>query len=460
MKLNPKIFRAYDIRGKFGTDFDAVGFFAVARAFACHESAKFGGEKLKIFVSGDGRLSHAELFPAVIAGLLAEGCEVVFGGTIPTPINFFAREDGDFDAAIQISASHNPATDNGLKLSDRRGSVCGAEIQKVRKITEKLKTATNFVAPERFPETDFTKKYAEKLQKITPPQKPKKIVVDAGNGIAGVFYPEIFRKFGHEVIELFCDLDGNFPNHQPDPERPENLKNLVEKVAETDADFGFAFDGDGDRAGIVLKSGEILGADKILFALATDFLSRNPGEKIVVDAMSSQILIERLKKIDAKVIVSPTGHSFIEENMKKFHAKFGGEQSGHFMFGENFYGHDDAMLASLRFLGAVERDENLISEITKKWEKFHEFSEKLPAGDDQKFEILEKFTEKILKKYPDATTTDGVRMNFGNGEWAIVRCSNTSPKIAVRIEARDEKSLAEKKNEILGILGEFLTPED
>ncbi len=462
MILNPKIFRAYDIRGESFIDFDEDGFFVTAQAFGRYIADKFNLKKPKIFVSGDGRISMNQLYPAVIAGLKASNCEVTWGGSIPTPVNYFAFYEGGFDAAIQITASHNPPQDNGLKFTDRNGAVAGEEIQKIQKLTECdecQKTIEIGECLEMCHVQEYFDKYLEKLTNITPPQTSKKIVVDAGNAIPGMFYPEVFEAFGHQVERIFCDLDANFPHHQPDPERPENLKYLIGKMKEVKADWGFSFDGDGDRVGIVDGGGTIFSADKILYVLGADFLTRNPGAKIVLDIMCSPVLKEKLEAFGGQVIWSKTGHSHIENKMHAEQAKFGGEQSGHFMFGENFYGHDDAMLASLRFLQAIENNPDLITEITDGWPEMLEFSEKFTSPDEQKFEVLDQITEQLMADYKDAdveiSTIDGIRLDFGDQEWAIIRCSNTSPKIAIRIEAKSEESLAEKQRLLVGVLEKF-----
>lgn len=454
MILQPTIFRAYDIRGRAMVDFDEDGFFCTAAALGRYLQKKWKHDRPKVFVSGDGRASQAQLYPAVVAGLEYAGCAVTWGGNIPTPVNYFARHAGDFDAAVQITASHNPPDDNGLKFTDRAGAIAGEEIQAIYQLTGECSIASGSggECTAECKRVDFWPDYTAKLAAITPQQKPLHLVVDAGNGIAGPFVPEVLRHFGHEVAELYCDHNPTFPNHQPDPERPENLAELQKLLQEGKADFGFAFDGDGDRIGIVLPSGEILSADKIFFVLATDFLSRNPGATIVVDAMSSQTLIDLLRGKGANVIISKTGHSYIENAMHEHKALLGGEQSGHFMFGEDFYGHDDATLAALRFITAIENHPELLQAIEKDWPKMVEFSEKLSAPDAHKFDIVAQLAEELTKKYPDANTMDGVRIDFGNGEWAIVRCSNTSPKIAVRIEAQNPASLEAKKSVIVPAL--------
>jgi len=491
MILNSKIFRAYDIRGIAFQDFDEDGFFSIAQGFAQYVSEKLKIKNPKIFVSGDGRLSLEQLSPSLLSGLEARGARVTWGGSIPTPLNYFAFHEGKFDAAIQITASHNPSEYNGLKLLDRNGAVCGEEIQKIMRMS----LGANFEPPcsprslgnerklsllslrsgirklaecslcrdalhsgkckNECTPVSFLEKYEKKLRGVTTTQKLKKIVVDCGNGIPGLFYPDILKNFGHHVTSLHCSLDTTFPHHQPDPERPENLKDLIKKVKELHADFGFSFDGDGDRVGIILSDGAILSADKILFILASDFLSRHPKSPVVLDAMTSATLMEKIKSLDGSPILSRTGHSYIEEKMKASGALLGGEQSGHFMLGENFYGHDDALLAALRFLGAVEKNPKLLAEVTKKWPKLSEFSEKFDAPDEKKFEILKIVETRLIASLPKdvkVSTLDGVRLDYGEGEWAIVRCSNTAPKIAVRIEAKTKKSLEEKKKMILSLL--------
>lgn len=461
MILKDTVFRAYDIRGEAFVDFDEDGMFVLAQGFGEYLRKKFDTQEsetgIRVLVTGDGRQSQPEFGPALEAGLEAAGCDVVWGGTVPTPVNFFAFRDRNFDGAIQLSASHNPACDNGLKLTDRFGAVCGEEIQRIRKICHSLSpTRKEGIIEREDGELPFLQEYAEKIKDSVLPHRGRSLVLDAGNGVSGMVYPQIYRSFGHQVDELFCDLDTTFPNHQPDPERPENVQHLIARVKEVGAEFGIAFDGDGDRLGVVLSDGTILNADKILFILAADFLSRNPGSTIVVDAMSSATLAEKIRAIGGRVVRSKTGHSFIEEAMKEHDALLGGEQSGHFMLGEDFYGHDDACLAGLRFLAAIEKFPSLLTEVTVKWPDLLEFSEKFSVSDETKFEILKKMKELLLSQFPQADTTDGVRIDWGDGEWAIVRCSNTSPKIAVRIEARDEESLNNKKDLLVGMLERLL----
>ncbi len=455
MILKNYIFRAYDIRGEAFIDFDADGFFQIARAFAQHIQEKHANSTPRIFVSGDARTSMASLYPWVISGLKHEGAHVTFGGNIPTPMNYFMRYEGAFDAIIQISASHNPPKDNGLKMKDVFGPICGDEIQEIYNRVQTLDEIKKPIAqsPDTvISESQIVSAYKKKLHSILPSLQSKKIEIDCGNSIPGIFYPDLFREFGQKVGEIYCDLDTRFPNHQPDPERAENVADLIAHMKTESADFGFAFDGDGDRIGIILSDGTRLSADKILYILSIDFLSRNPKGSIVVDAMCSNTLIENIKTKGGMVHVSRTGHAYIHETMKRTGSLFGGEQSGHFMFGENFYGHDDALLAGLRFLQAVESHPHILSEVTTQWKKMHEFSEKITVDDAHKFEILQRVSTQLSQKYPDALTTDGIRISFSDYEWAIVRCSNTTPKINIRIETETVSELERRKEELLSLI--------
>jgi len=459
MLLHDKIFRAYDIRGEAFVDFDEDGFMAIAHGFGQYLRTKHKLEAPKVLVSGDGRQSMPQLYPAIIDGLKGAGCDVVWGGAIPTPMNYFGFHHGDFDAAIQISASHNPAGDNGLKLTDRDGAVSGDEIQKIKDLARCADCRFGAENPgecqDECEKLDLNHDYLAKLRSVTPEQTGLKLVVDAGNAIPGMFYPEMLRVFGHEVKELFCDLNTTFPNHQPDPERPENLKFLKEEMLTGKHDLGIAYDGDGDRMGVILADGTMLSADKIIYVLVSDFLSRMPGATIILDAMSSQLLITKLEAKGAKVVLAQTGHSHIEHAMKDHDALFGGEQSGHFMFGENFYGHDDALLATLRFIQAIETNPELEIEVTTGWDELFEVSERMTVDDEKKFEIMDKIIIDLKEIFPESSTLDGIRIDFGNEEWAIIRCSNTSPKIALRLEARNENSLKEKKTILMDVLNKY-----
>ncbi len=451
--LSPTIFRAYDIRGVYGRDFDAEGFAAIAYAFAQRTAERFGVESPTIFLSGDGRQSQSELVPAVVAGLVAGGAQVTWGGTLPTPINYFAQKRGNYDASVQVSASHNPPEYNGLKLTDRHGAVCGEAITQLGEVARAAEAiAVDYADWQAQTQAhDYAPAYSDALT-VGVEHAPLHIIVDSGNSIAGSFYPSVLRKLGHTVTELYCELDTTFPHHQPDPEEPENLTDLVAAMAEHGADLGVAFDGDGDRVGIVLPGGEILSADQIMAGLTADFLTRNPNERVVVDLMMSAAYVAYAEARGAEVLLSKTGHSHIEQAMHQHGIRLGGEQSGHFMFGEEYYGYDDAMLAVIRWVSAVQADPDLLPSLTTQWPQMVQRSEKFPVPDDEKFAVMERVQADLGAQYPQANLTDGVRIDWADGEWGIIRCSNTTPKISLRVQGRTEARVAEMMGVFVGAM--------
>ena len=460
MKLVENIFRAYDIRGIFSIDFDEDGFEILGKGVSQYFLKKFPGKILKIILTSDARISSSILLNSLNKGLQNDRIEIIYGGKVPTPLNLFAFYHDNFDISLQITASHNPKEYNGLKISDKIGSVCGEELQEISKICQKLSKEELSINQNFSQENLETDKYSSQivtnyLQKLNTINLEKwDLILDTGNAIAGNFYPQIFKKLGAKVETIFQTIDGNFPNHQPDPEDPKNLKWLQDKIKK--GQIGVAYDGDGDRLGVVLDDGTILNADKILYILARDLLSRNPKAKIIVDAMTSQQLIQKLTQYGAEVIISKTGHSFIEIAMHKNEALLGGEQSGHFMFAENWYGNDDACLATIRFLQAIENNPKLLEEVTIGWKSLYEFNHKFTTTEDNKFIIFDKIAEQLNKLWGEGITLDGWRKNFENNDWVIARVSNTSPKISVRLECADKQDLQKKKKQLEDIFASFL----
>ncbi len=444
--LSSHIFRAYDIRGIYGKDFDEEGAYLIGKGFAAFLLRKSPNKKLTVVTGRDGRLSGKTLLESFQNGLLESGVDVMDIGMIPSPMLYFAISEGGYDGGITITASHNPKEYNGIKLQrDHAHSVCGEDIQKVMRIIEERE----FVFSEKrgvLREEDFRERYFSKLRSLISFQRKKRptIVIDAGNGIAGTFSPAFFRSLGCEVIDLFCEVDGNFPNHDADPEREENLRALKEQVIALKADFGIAFDGDGDRVGLVDEKGRHYSADLLLLLLARDILKRNPGAPIVYDLKSTEVLTEEIKKCGGVALMCKTGHSFVEEMMEKHGALLGGEVSGHLFIAENYYGFDDALLASARLIEIIWDSKKPIAGHLKDLPKTFVTPEiKVKIEEEKKFEIMERIREHFLIEYPDALTIDGIRIDFGEGVWGIVRASNTSPYLTTRFEARSEEKLKE-----------------
>jgi len=446
--LKPEIFRAYDIRGIFDEDFDKEGVKKIGNAFCQFIKKKYNKNNPKIVVGRDGRVSSPQVAKSFITGILENGGEVTFIGLATSPLLNFAICEGSFDGGVNITASHNPAEWNGIKLQSKNAhSVCGEEIQKIWQLCQNYIVSEN--NSKKYQEADFSEKYLQKILQICQIPKKPKVVVDCGNGVAGKFAPMILEKLGCQVVPVFCEIDGNFPNHDPDPEREENLNFLKKLVLENSADFGIAFDGDGDRAGFIDNKGKFWPADLILLILSRDFLSRNPGGKIVLDLKVSQILIEEIIKLGGQPILVKTGHSFVEQKMKKVGAGIGGELSGHFFFAENYFGFDDGILAAAKVLEILQKSGKNFAENFKNLPKIYNTPEiKISVPEKEKFSIIEKLVkileennsnEKILK-------IDGIRIDFQNGSWGIIRASNTSPFLTTRFEARNLEDLEKVKN--------------
>ncbi|MBI5754977.1 phosphomannomutase/phosphoglucomutase [Candidatus Peregrinibacteria bacterium] len=445
MIINPFIFRAYDIRGIA----EASSKYPVAdlTSTAMHFLGLGIGTYIQkhyvkhIAVGGDNRLTTKTLKKAFIQGLVESGCHAEDIGLSTSPLLYYAVCKFGYDGGINITASHNPREYNGLKIVGRAGhSICGEEIQKIRRmISEKNFSKGNgkISTKQIFPN------YLSEMKKKIKIKKPLKLVIDAGNGTAGAFAPELFRAWGMEVVELYCDLDGRFPNHPANPEEYENMKELIAKVKETHADIGFGFDGDGDRIGMIDEKGTFYAADYILLLLARDLLSRQAGAKIVYDLKSSLILAENIRKRGGIPLMEKTGHSFIEQAMKREGALLAGEVSGHMFFAENYYGFDDALLAGLKILEILSKSEKPLSEHFTDLPKTCITPEiKVSCPDNKKFAIVQKITKRFQKIYP-CITIDGVRIEFENNAWGIIRSSNTSPYLTLRFEAPTPQKLAE-----------------
>ena len=457
--IKPYIFRAYDIRGiaitEDGTtpDLTPLSSYIIGIATGKYILEHFG---TKVLVGRDNRLTGESLQKAFIHGLEEAGCAVTNAGLCTSPMMYWGTCALPFDAGVNITASHNPKEYNGIKIVGKGAhSVCGDELQKIlatsQEIYEEKVSAASAKNIYTEPSTTIEEKpiaseYIEDLLHRAQLSRPLKIVIDAGNATAGAFAPELFRKFGCEVVELFCDLDGNYPNHEANPEEAKNMKDLAQKVIETKSDLGIAFDGDGDRTGIVDEKGRHHSADYLLLLLAKDLLKRMPESQIVFDVKVSQLLISGIREAKGIPVMSKTGHSFIESKMKELQAPLGGEISGHFFFAENYYGFDDAFVAALRLISIFSQSDKPVSQYFDELPKMSTTPEfKLHCPDDKKFEIVQKITDHFTPLYP-CITLDGVRVNFDTSSWGAIRCSNTSPNLTARLEAPSDERLTAIKN--------------
>jgi phosphomannomutase/phosphoglucomutase len=453
-KINPLIFRAYDVRGiahkpscDKTPDLTPVTMELIGKACGTYFKRHHGNN---IALAHDQRLSAEELTDAFLKGILSTGCDVTVIGMVPTPMLYFAVCHYEFDGGIAITASHNPKEYNGVKVvGPQAHSICGDKLQDIYQLAEngdfetgkgELKELNTF--------EDYTKRIHEivKIQARRDTdgnERPLKIVVDAGNGAAGPYVQDFFTSLGCETISLYTEPDGRFPNHPANPEELENMLDLIAAVKEHGADLGIAFDGDADRVGIVDEKGKHYSADWLLMLLSRDLLTRQKGAQIVFDAKVSQLLIDDIKKHGGVPVMQKTGHSFIESKMHEIGSPLGGEISGHMFFAENYYGFDDAFLAGAKLLEILAKSGQNFSELFSDLEETACTPEfKSPCPDTEKFRIVEAITAEMVAQY-DCITLDGVRVNFDENSWGAVRCSNTSPNLTLRFEAPTQKRLKE-----------------
>ncbi len=460
-KINPHIFRAYDIRGiatsteKYPTpDLTEETVYLIGKGTATHLIRRYNAKHMA--VGRDVRLTGPALQQAFIKGCLECGLNVTDLGLSPSPMIYFAScahqypELSAFDCATNITASHNPKEYNGIKtVALNAHSICGDELQEIRELIEK-EDFEKPTTPGQLTEANIWPIYLSELTSKLHTQtrqiaRPLKVVIDSGNGVAGPYAPELLRKIGAEVIELYCDPDGTFPHHEANPEELHNMQDLIAKVLETKADLGIGFDGDADRVGIIDEKGNHYSSDYLLLLLAQDYLQRNPNTdpKIVFDVKVSQAIINKMANLGAIPTMSKTGHSFIEKRMKEVSAPLAGEVSGHLFFAENYYGYDDAFLAAVKILEILAAQDKPFSALFDDLPKTYMTPEfKAHCPDDKKFEIVKSLVAHFTSLY-ECITLDGVRVIFNSIAWAAVRASNTSPNLTLRFEAETPEELQE-----------------
>lgn len=447
--LDHKIFRAYDVRGRAGTQLDEHACRMIAHAFGAELRERYETDHPTVCVGHDARLTSPAFERAVVEGLVSAGCAVARIGQTPSPVNYFTVCAREFDGGIQVTASHNPGQDNGLKLSLRGAEAfAGEELQELRRRIEAggLPEQEGGSAEDLDAQTD----YREHLRGIFGGAgEGLTVVVDGGNGVAGPLYCEALRACGAHVVELYTEPDGNFPNHAADPSKHETLKDLQRLVLEEEADMGLAFDGDGDRLGLVDETGAVRTADETLLLLAKDHLSRFAGAPVVFTVSNSGILDTEIRALGGEPVMCKVGHSHVEHAMRDAGALLGGEQSGHFFCGEDYFAFDDALAAALRVLAIVRGGDKTLSELCTEFPAVHQAPERRPTvADEHKEHVIGRVTEHFAKTHP-TVTLDGARIDFGDGAWAGIRQSNTSPCISVCIEARTPEKLKEVEEIVL-----------
>lgn len=435
MTVDESIFRAYDIRGVVGQTLTADT--ALQIGLAIGSEAYERGEQT-IIVGRDGRLSSPEMAQALIRGLAASGRDVIDIGMVPTPICYFACEHLGIGACVMVTGSHNPANYNGFKIVLGKNALVDDEIKGLYHRIENQ----NFLSGTGNATTqDVSSAYLSRISDDVKAQRPLKIVIDCGNGVAGNFAPQLVKGVGCHVLPLYCDVDGNFPNHHPDPSDPKNMADLCRTVVETRADLGLAFDGDGDRIGIVTNSGKIIYADRLLMLLAKQVVQANPGSTVLYDVKSSRRLKTLIAGFGGKPMMWKTGHSFMKRKMRETGAALAGEMSGHIFYKDRWYGFDDALYTAARLIeiiaGQNETIDTLLNELPQDLAT-PELS--IASTDERKFRIIEALQRNGQFAGGQLTDIDGIRVDFADG-WGLVRASNTTPKLSCRFEADNENAM-------------------
>ena len=433
--LNPAIFRAYDIRGTVGEDLNDDVAEAIGSAYGTYIQRISGN---RIVIGRDNRPSSEPYQTALIRGLRSTGCDVTNIGFSPTPLLYFATAHRQYDGGINITGSHNPPKYNGFKLTEKSAAPLAEEqIQDVRRLIEAGDFATGEGSLDHWSPED---EYVEFLAGQSRLARPMKVVIDGGNGIAGPLAVRVLREIGAEVIGLYIEPDGSFPNHLPDPEIQATLKDLRRLVLDRKADLGIAFDGDGDRIGVIDENGTHYEADYILILLARDFLTRHPGAPVIFDVKCSQNVERDIREHGGQPIMYRTGHSLIKKKMREEGILLGGEVSGHMFFGEDYYGVDDGTLASCRLLSLLSRGTETISQHLANLPKLYASPElRIPCPDEDKFRVVAEVKQTFSAQYP-ILDIDGVRATLPQG-WVLVRPSNTNPYLTVRMESDSEQGL-------------------
>lgn len=461
-KINPAIFREYDIRGIAQGEKDLSPAFAQALGVAYSDLLKkrsglSENQILKIGVGRDCRLTGDVLTNALIEGLTQRGCDVVDIGVCPTPLTYFSLHHLNLDGSIMVTGSHNASEYNGFKICMGKETIHGDSIQELKKIIEKISSQSyqpKLVQGKRS-SYEIIPPYLDYVVDNIKSDLPKlKVVLDAGNGTASNVAPELFARLGAEVIPLYCELDGRFPNHHPDPTVHENLKDLVAKVKSESADFGVAFDGDSDRVGVVDKGGRIIFGDELMILLAREVIANHPRAKIISEVKSSHRLYNDIAKRGGEPIMWKTGHSLIKAKMKETKAALAGEMSGHIFFADRYFGYDDAVYAAARVYEILSTSKKTITEHLSDIEPVVATPEiRVDCIEEKKFQLVEE-TKKILKNNNlDINDIDGIRVDYSNG-WGLIRASNTQPALVLRFEAIDQGVMDSIRKEMEGALSQ------
>ena len=448
--LPAEIFKAYDIRGIVGKTLTPSVAEHIGRAIGSEARAR---DVQTIIVGRDGRLSGPVLSTALAAGINATGCDVIDIGQVPTPVLYFATHYLGTQSGVMVTGSHNPPDYNGLKMVLAGETLSGAAIQGLRQrlLDQRLVKGQGVLAHD-----DVRAAYLQRVSSDVKLARRMRVIVDCGNGVAGEMAPELLRRLGCDVTEMYCEVDGNFPNHHPDPSQPKNLVDLIQAVTRDKADIGLAFDGDGDRLGVVAPDGNIIWPDRQLILYARDVLARNPGGEIIYDVKCSRTVDAAIRAAGGRPIMWKTGHSFIKAKLKETGALLAGEMSGHIFFKERWYGFDDGLYTAARLLELLARDARAVADIFHSLPNTVNTPELNIAFAEGEHHV---FMQKLIARasFPDAriSTIDGLRVDFDNG-FGLVRASNTTPVLVLRFEGDTPVALAQIQERFRSLLSAAL----
>lgn len=446
MRVPETIFREYDIRGLAGEQLDGVFAEALGRAFATH--LRQDVKRPRVIIGGDNRPSSRNLTDRLAAGLAGGGAEVIRLGTVPTPVLYFADRELEADGAIQVTGSHNPPEYNGFKMVRRGEAVFGSEIQDLRSIIEEEMFLSG---PGSISHEDMLERYVEAVASRAGVSGSPSMVLDCGNGTGSVVAVRALEAAGVEVEPLYCESDGTFPNHHPDPTVDENMTDLMERVRATGAPFGVGLDGDADRIGAVTDQGELVRGDHLLLLFALDVLVDHPDAPVIFDVKCSQAVPELIEDAGGRPVMWKTGHSLIKQKMRREGSPISGEMSGHIFFADRWLGFDDAIYAAARLAALVSEAGRPLSELMERIPHYPSTPElRLDCPEDRKFQVVRE-TVAHYRQDRDVVEIDGARVPFDDG-WALVRASNTQPVIVVRLEASTREGLQEIHDDVAGYL--------
>jgi len=437
--ISPDIFREYDVRGQVDKDFDVGTVYVLGLAIG--SEAYVRGEQ-KVVIARDGRLSSPELHEALKQGLLESGRDVIDLGMVPTPLLYFATHKLDTHSGVMLTGSHNPVNHNGLKVVLAGETLHGKDIKDLYNRIKKL----DFLSGHgQVSSHQVEQEYLEEIVSHVKVDKPLKLVIDSGNGVTGNIAPRLFQALGCDVIGLHTQINGNFPNHHPDPNHASNLQDAIGMVLQEKADLGLAFDGDGDRLGVIDNQGNIIWTDRLMMLFAKDVLSRKNGAEIIYDVKCTRHLPEIIKQHGGQPVIWKTGHSLMKAKMQETGAQLGGEGSGHIYFKERWYGFDDALYAAARLLEILGKESQSLSEIFQQLPQSLETEEiNIPVSDKIKFKLIEVLIKKGQFGDGKISTIDGLRVEYPD-RWLLARASNTTPSLVVKFEADSSEALEQVK---------------